>query len=210
MSATDASRACRISSASIRGRPERTGTSGCQVSEAPGTCRRSGWSRSFRGRLRPFLGTVTRLQVAGLGYPQRPERPGRLHGDRLGGQADVVAALVKQRYAAYRQPVGALPEHRRAAGPGIHREAGELVDGIPRLGAEQLGEWQIVSGQEVNDQVAGVQRHPVGVVGLGQPHAVPLRLNAGPAYVFNGAPILPSLMPGGSSLTLDACVSAPA
>jgi hypothetical protein len=45
---------------------------------------------------------VTRLQVAGLGYPQRPERPGSLRGDRLGGQADVVAALVEQRYAAYR------------------------------------------------------------------------------------------------------------
>jgi hypothetical protein len=58
---------------------------------------RSGWSCSFRGRLRPFLGTVTRLHLAGVGYPQRPERAGRLRGDRLGGQADVVAALVKQR-----------------------------------------------------------------------------------------------------------------
>jgi hypothetical protein len=82
---------------------------------------------------------VARPQVASLGYPQRPERPGSLHGDRLGGQADVVAALVEQRYAAYRQPIGALPEHRRAAGPGIHRKAGELVDGVPGLGAEQLG-----------------------------------------------------------------------
>ena len=27
----------------------------------------SGWCCSFRGRLRPFLGTVTRPQVAGLG-----------------------------------------------------------------------------------------------------------------------------------------------
>jgi len=86
--------------------------------------------------------------MAGQGYPQRPERPGRLRGDRLGGQADVVAALVEQRYTAYRQPIGALPEHRRAAGPGIHRKAGELVDGIPGLGAEQLGERQIVRGQE--------------------------------------------------------------
>jgi hypothetical protein len=109
---------------------------------------------------------MTRLQVAGLGYPQRPERPGSLRGDRLGGQADMIAALVEQRYAAYRQPIGALPEHRRA-GPGIHRKAGELVDGIPGLAAEQLGERQIVRGQEVNDQVAGVQRYPVGVVGLG-------------------------------------------
>ena len=83
--------------------------------------------------------------MAGLGYPQRPERPGSLRGDRLGGQADVIAALVEQRDAAYRQPIGALPEHRRAAGPGIHRKAGELVDGIPGLGAEQLGERQIVA-----------------------------------------------------------------
>ena len=60
----------------------------------------SGWCCSFRGRLRPFLGTVTRPQVAGLGYPQRPERPGSMRGDRLGGQAHVVAALVEQRYAA--------------------------------------------------------------------------------------------------------------
>ncbi len=93
-----------------------------------GACLLSGWCCSFRGRLRSFLGTVTRPQVAGLGYPQRPERPDSLRGDRLGGQADMVAALVKQRYAAYRQPMGALPEHRRAAGPGIHRKAGELVD----------------------------------------------------------------------------------
>jgi hypothetical protein len=49
------------------GARERTGTSGCQVSEAPGACRLSGWRCSFRGRLRPFLGTVTRPQVAGLG-----------------------------------------------------------------------------------------------------------------------------------------------
>jgi hypothetical protein len=61
--------------------------------------------------------TVTRLQVVGLGQSQRAERPGILRGDRLGGQADVVAALVEQRDAAYRQPIGALPEHRRAAGP---------------------------------------------------------------------------------------------
>src|SRR5580704_1731388 len=112
---------------------------------------RSGWCRSFRGRLGPFLGTVTRLQVAGLGYPQRPERLGTVRGDRLGGQADVVAALVEQRYAAYCQPIRALPEYRRAAGSGIHRKAGELVDRIPGLGAEQLGERQIVRGQEVND-----------------------------------------------------------
>jgi hypothetical protein len=59
-----------------------------------GTCRRSGWCCSFRGRLGPFLGTVTRLQVADLGHPQRPERPGSLRGDRLGGQADMVAALI--------------------------------------------------------------------------------------------------------------------
>ena len=85
-----------------------------------GTCRRSGWCCSFRARLGPFLGTVTRLQVGDLGHPQRTERPGSLRGDRLGGQADVVAALIEQRYAAYRQPVGALPEHRSAARPGIH------------------------------------------------------------------------------------------
>jgi hypothetical protein len=97
--------------------------------------RRSGWCCSFGGWLRPFPGTVTRLQVAGLGYPQRLERPGSLRGDRLGGQADMIAALVEQRYAAYRQPIGALPEHRRAAGPGIRRKAGEIVDGIPALGA---------------------------------------------------------------------------
>src|SRR5580704_18603391 len=113
-------------------------------------CFRSGWCRSFRGRLGPFLGTVTRLQVADLGYPQRQERPGSVYGDRLGGQADVVAALVEQRDAAYRQPIGALSEHWRAAGPGIHRKADELVDGIPGLGAEELGERQIVRGQEVN------------------------------------------------------------
>jgi hypothetical protein len=53
------------------GARERTSTSGCQVSEAPGTCRLSRWCCSFRGRLRPFLGTVTRLQVADLGYPQQ-------------------------------------------------------------------------------------------------------------------------------------------
>ena len=34
---------------------------------------------------------------------------------------------------------------------------GELVDGIPSLGAEQLGEREIVRGQEMNDKVAGVQ-----------------------------------------------------
>jgi hypothetical protein len=95
--------------------------------------------------------------VTGLGFPQRPERPGRLRGDRLGGQADMVAALVEQGYAAHRQPVEALAEHRRAAGPGIHPKAGELVDGIPSLGAEQLGEREIVRGQEMNDKVAGVQ-----------------------------------------------------
>ena len=114
-------------------------------------CRLSGWCCSFRGRLRPFLGTVTCPQVASLGYPQRPERPDSLRGDRLGGQADVVAALVEQRYAAYRQPMGALPEYRHTAGTGIHLKAGELVDGIPGLGAEQLGERQIIRGQEVND-----------------------------------------------------------
>jgi len=91
--------------------------------------------------------------VASLGYPQRPERPDSLRGDRLGGQADVVAALVEQRYAAYRQPIGALPEYRHAAGTGIHLKADELVDGIPGPGAEQLGERQIIRGQEVNDQV---------------------------------------------------------
>ena len=77
---------------------------------------------------------MTRLQVTGLGYPQRPQRPGSLRGDRLGGQADVVAALVEQRYAAHREPIGALPKHRRAARPGIHRKAGKLVDGIPLFG----------------------------------------------------------------------------
>jgi hypothetical protein len=99
-------------------------------------CFRSGWCRSFRGRLGPFLSTVARPQVAGLGNPQRAERPGSLRGDRLGGQADVVAALVEQRDAPYGQPTGTLPEHRSATGPRIHRKAGELIDGIPGLGAE--------------------------------------------------------------------------
>src|SRR6266481_6076910 len=84
---------------------------------------RSGWCCSFRGRLGAFLGTVTRLQVADLGQPQRPERPGSVRGDWLGGQADVVAAFVEQRDAAYRQPIRALPEHGSAAGPGIHPKA---------------------------------------------------------------------------------------
>jgi diadenosine tetraphosphate (Ap4A) HIT family hydrolase len=37
------------------------------VLHPPGTCRRSGWCCSFRGRLGPFSGTVTRPQVADLG-----------------------------------------------------------------------------------------------------------------------------------------------
>ena len=80
---------------------------------------------------------------------------------------------------------GVPPANWRTAGapessrPGIHWTAGEFIDGIPALGAEQLGERQIVRGQEVNDQVAGPQRHRVGVVGLGQQYALPLRLDAG-------------------------------
>src|SRR4029077_12047713 len=96
----------------------------------PAPDQRSGRCGSFRGRPGPFLGTVTRLQVADVGQPQRPERPGSVGGDRFGGQADVVAALVEQRDAPYGQPMGALPEHRSATGPGIDGKAGELVDGI--------------------------------------------------------------------------------
>ena len=88
---------------------------------------------------------MTRLQVAGL---LRPERPGSAGGDRFGGQADVFAALVEQHDAPCVQPMGALPEHSHPIGPGMHRKAGELVDGIPGLGTEQLGERQIVRGQE--------------------------------------------------------------
>jgi hypothetical protein len=80
-------------------------------------------------------------------------------GDRFGGQADMIATLVEQCDAPNGQPMGALPKHRRATGPGIHRQARELVDGVPGLGAEQLGKRQIVRGQEVNDQVAGLQCH---------------------------------------------------
>jgi hypothetical protein len=94
----------------------------------------------FSVRLVPLVPWAARVTV-----------PSSLRDDRLGGQADVIAALVEQRYAACCQPIRALPEHWRAAGPGIHRKAGELVNRIPGLSAEQLGKRQIVRGQEVND-----------------------------------------------------------
>jgi hypothetical protein len=53
----------------IHGRPGAAGNFGVPGEPGrPGPVG-SGWCCSFRGRLRPFLGTVTSLQVAGLGHP---------------------------------------------------------------------------------------------------------------------------------------------
>jgi hypothetical protein len=86
------------------------------------------------------LDTVTRLQVADLGYPQRPERPDSLRGDRLGGQADMVAALVKQRDAAYCQPISAL--RRSTAYDRTPPEQGNL----PRSSAKILAQCTYSEG----------------------------------------------------------------
>jgi hypothetical protein len=73
----------------------------------------------FSVRLVPLVPWAARVTV-----------PSSLRDDRLGGQADVIAALVEQRYAACCQPIRALPEHWRAAGPGIR--CGSMLDWISR------------------------------------------------------------------------------
>jgi hypothetical protein len=60
-----------------------------------GALRRSGWCCSFRGRLRPFLGTVTRPQVAGLVVQVQLTRASRPDDDELrqGAVSDLPGAV---------------------------------------------------------------------------------------------------------------------
>jgi hypothetical protein len=116
--------------------------------------------------------------VGGLGEPERLEVPADVHGHRLAGQAHVVAALVEQRVAPRHEPPGAVLEHRHPARAEPGPQARELVGVVTGHRPEPLGQPQVGGGQEVHGQVAGVHRHAVGVVCLGQPDAVPRGLDA--------------------------------
>jgi hypothetical protein len=126
-----------------------------------------------------FLAVVPRFKMSSLGQAKRFKRSVSVHGYWLGDQAHVVAALIQQRASPRSQPMGALLKHRRLAWARPDRQAGELIGAIAGESAEPLGQPQVSGGEEMNSQISGPERHPVGVVGLGQPHAIPRRLDAG-------------------------------
>ena len=132
-----------------------------------------GWGSRSRGtldwRTTAFLAAVARFKVGGLRQAKWFKRSVSVNGHWLGGQAHVVAALIQQRAAPGGQPMGALLKHRDLAWAWPYRQAGELIGAVSGEGAEPFGQPQVSGGEEMNSQMSGPQRHPVGVVGLGQP-----------------------------------------
>ena len=88
----------------------------------------------------------------------------------------MVPALVHRTVRRRVSRLGHLSSRGTPSGPAwtsrpsnVHVLAGER--------AEVLGDLEVVLGQEVHGQVRRTQRHSVGVVGLGQPDAVALRVD---------------------------------
>src|SRR5690606_15429938 len=70
----------------------------------------------------------------------------------------------------------------------LPRAGRELVDLIPGATAEQLGQVEVGGVEEVDGPVPGEERHPEGVVGLGQPDRVAERVDAALGVEADEAP----------------------
>jgi len=128
-------------------------------------------------RGRALGGLVPCIDLARLGKAHR--RLGRpLSKDRGADEAGVIAAVI---------PAGSDLEHdARRAGVEQRHTAGswrpvtprELVGAITAGGAEQLEQRSMALGEQVHREVRREQRHPIGEVGLRDPHRVPRWRNA--------------------------------
>src|SRR4051812_24715360 len=116
------------------------GTSTSLVAVASST---AGYPRRERLRLVAGLDALGAVEAELLG--------GRalLGGDRLDQEAVMVAEVGALEHPAD-EPVDAGFDDRRALGPLVPRDAGELVDLVPGLAAEQLGELRRLGGHEVH------------------------------------------------------------
>jgi hypothetical protein len=90
----------------------------------------------------------------------------------------MVAAVVEQGDALEREPVRAGVEQGYVVVVETQIETRELVGVLTGERPEPLGEREVVGREEVHREVPGPQADAVGVVGLGQPHAVVLRVDA--------------------------------
>ena len=151
--------------------PRRAGRPSRQRRRQPGTPATPARSRFDR----PLLGLVPGVEVGGARDAERLEVTIGVGRGHRGGEADVVAAVVEHGDAFEGDPVGAGGEQGYAVRVEVDVEAGELVRVLAGDGAEALSEREVGGGQEVDGEVCGAQAHPVGVVGLRQPHAVVLR-----------------------------------
>src|SRR4029077_18193892 len=151
--------ACLATSAAGRDRrltPSSRRSFGQEMARSPGTStnRKSSSPRRTTSVLTTSAGATPRARAASARLLTGPCRITRWARPTASAAASAGVDTIQYRVLA---PQSTEDEYRhwRTAGapdsgrPGIHWTAGEFIDGIPALGAEQLGERQIVRGQEV-------------------------------------------------------------
>src|SRR5699024_8782956 len=125
-----------------------------------------------------FVAGMAGGQICDLGGPQRCEASCGFGGEHARCRAHVVTAVVEHGDAFDGDPVRQIRDQGHTDLGDGDVEACELVRLGTGAGAEVTGQVTVGSSQEVHGEVLGPQRDPVGVVGLRQPEAVPLRTDA--------------------------------